>query len=115
MVPPLHVALISMQELIVASTDVASAPPNGMTMPAPAVAMVPCAQKIPVPITRELAPAAPMVRNTRSNIRYHGTTEVIGMVCAGDGPSAVPPVPYFGVMINVFVAADCEIVPPART
>src|SRR4051812_31756998 len=102
--------LISMFEVMLASTE-AEEPPNGITTPVPAVAMVPWAQNTPVPRQVELAPGAPMVRNTRSNIRYHGITEVIGMVCAGEAPSAVPPVPYFGVTIRVLVAALCEIVP----
>src|SRR5206468_7977817 len=111
MVPPDHVMFISILLTIEAST-VATVPPNGIVTPVPAVAMVPCPQKHPVPIQVEFTPGAPMVRKTISNARYHGTTDVIGMVWAGLAPKAVDP--KNGVIMSELVAALCEIVPPAR-
>ena len=110
-----RVLLIVIAELIVAST-VADVPPNGMTqaMPAAGALVNGAVVKMPVPIQVELAPAAPIVRNTRLNSRCHGTAVMlIGIVTVWLVPNVVPPrTPYCGIRIIV-PDAPVERMPPA--
>src|SRR5437763_10914846 len=87
---------IVMSLLTVASTlvEVVEVEPNPMTPLDAAVAAAPLIQNVPLHVTPEFAPAAPIVRNTSTKRNCHGSAvRLIGVVCATDAPSATPPEP----------------------
>src|SRR5439155_24562163 len=98
------------------TSTVADVPPNETATAAPAAPGVPVTKK-PVPITVELTPGAPTVRQTTYILSIQGCAVVApGVVTATTfGPIVIPAAtvrPKRGVMIKVPVEAN-DIMPPA--